>query len=1090
MITVTKFKKIIDLMMPSGPLIKHFMRYFAPAILAVVVLAFLGIQQAQRTQLNALKMEANKKVVAAKALAVDNVSLTVRDILYISNSELLTQVLAASASSSDNVSSPTLNTSLDALARDWQAMMTASPTYDQLRWIDENGLERLRVDNSNTLPVRVAEDQLQDKSDRYYFSKAVNLNQDQFYLSPFDLNIENGIIDVPHKPMIRLAKPVVDEQGVNRGVVVLNYLGDGMLQRIKQLKSTNDQKIWLTNEQGFWLLACFSAYEWGFMYDKPELTVGEYYPEAWQKISAVESGSFTDKKGLWHFDTIRPLREATESQLTDLNQAVVDKRAMTEPTLANSYNPNDYFWKVIYYTPQKDILSVMRATSAPIYIGLLFVIALVTVGSVFLARARLAKESAQYALKESAERYSGVLKASMDGFVLMDAEGTILEWNQALYDILQLQNLKIKGRLIESLFDGEQRTKVAAYVSDVFDSGYCQVEVECVRGDSKFYTEISFMPVHATGQICAFMRDITAQKESEFQLKMSASVFTHANEGIMLTDANFLIVDVNGEFEVITGYGREAVCGQPPKMLDSNKHSLAFYNEMKQTLLSKGHWYGELWSYRKTGELFLAFLNITQVKHPHEDSYHYVWMFTDITLEKQYQKRLQASAHYDSLTNLPNRFLLNDRLKQAIAEAKRTKRLLAVVFIDLDGFKAVNDTYGHDMGDALLISVAKHLKAALRATDTVARIGGDEFVAVIGGLHSFDEAIPIVRKLLKAASKPVKKSDHVMQVSGSVGVTFYHEGNNLDGELLMRQADQAMYQAKQSGKNRYHLFDIEEDELNRNLIGNLNRIERGLINNEFVLHYQPKVAFDSDEIVGVEALIRWQHPEKGFLYPGDFLSCLENTPLAIKLTEWVVGAVLKQIELWQQQGVDLPVSINIGSMELQKTDFVEWIIGLLDQAPNIPRSMIELEVLETSALADVQMVQELIQECKSHGIGFALDDFGTGFASLSYLKRLPIETIKIDQSFIRNMFDDPKDITLLEGLIGLTKMLNRTVVGEGVETESHGEVLIEMGCNYGQGYFIAKPMAPELMPEWVANWHRPASWIQKANLAAKKRQNS
>lgn len=1082
MINATLFKNIIDFTMPSALLIKHFLRYFLPAILAVVALAFLGMQQAQQTQLNALKMDANKKVLAAKALAIDSLNLTVRDINYISNSELLTQVLAASVSNVDHSNPSVLNTSLDALARDWQALMSASPAYEQLRWIDEDGLERLRIDHSDILPIRIAEDQLQDKSDRYYFSKAINLNQDQFYLSPFDLNIENGIIDVPHKPMIRLAKPVVDELGVNRGVVVLNYLGDGMLQRIKQLKSADAQKIWLTNEQGFWLLACFSAYEWGFMYDKPELTVDEYYPEAWQKISAAESGSFTDKMGLWYFDTIRPLKEAAESQLTHLNQVVIDENLTTEATVANAYNHSDYFWKVIYYTPQKDVLSLVRAASTPIYIGLLFVLILVAVGSVFLARARLAKELSQEALEESVERYSGVLRASMDGFVLMDTAGTILEWNQALYDILHLEDLKIEGRLLESLFDGEQRKKVATYISNLFVSGYCQVEVECIRDEVKYYTEISFMPVHATGQICAFMRDITEQKENEFQLKMSASVFTHANEGIILTDANFLIVDVNDEFEFITGYAREEVSGQRPSMLDSNKQSLAFYNEMKQDLLSKAHWYGELWSRRKTGELFLAFLNITQVKHPHEDSYHYVWMFNDITLEKQYQKRLQISAHYDTLTNLPNRFLLNDRLKHAIVEAKRTKRLLAVVFIDLDGFKAVNDTHGHDMGDALLVSVAKHMKAALRATDTVARIGGDEFVVVIGGLHSFDEAIPIVEKLLKAASKPVKKSGHVVQVSGSVGVTFYHEGNNLDGELLMRQADQAMYQAKQSGKNRYHVFDIEEDALNRDLIGNLNRIEYGLLNNEFVLHYQPKVAFLSDEIVGVEALIRWQHPEKGFLYPGDFLSSVENTPLAIKLTEWVVGAVLKQIELWQQQGVNLPVSINVGSMELQKTDFVEWIIGLLDQAPNISRSMIELEVLETSALADVHMVQELIQECKDHGIGFALDDFGTGFASLSYLKRLPIETIKIDQSFIRNMFDDPEDITLLEGLIGLAKMLNRTVVAEGVETESHGVVLIELGCHYGQGYFIAKPMASELVPAWAAKWRRPASWIQQTNV--------
>ena len=1093
---------------PSWLFYKFFLIYALPLVLLILGLGFVGMDQAQKNQLSLLEQSANEKVISAKASAIQDLNLVVRDVKYLANSLLLNNVVNASNSPSLNA---TRSKALDAKAKDWQSLMVASPIYDQIRWIDEFGQERLRINQTPLLPMRLSDTELQNKSDRYYFSKAMLLGKEQFYFSPFDLNVERGVIETPRKPMIRVTKPVFDDQGQNKGVIVLNYLGNGLLSRLNTLNDERSQALWLTNEQGYWLLGNTPEEEWGFMYDRSDLTLNQQYPEAWQRIVSNEQGHFSNDSGLWYFTTIRPMQASIDQKLASANEFVVNQVVIDDKPVVNVQGKGVYFWKVVSFMPQSDVIALQKSIRSPFYIGMFLGVFLILMGAFYLASAKVArqealvklketnkildntakqlekdivaKEVAQQSLEESVERYSGVLSASMDGFVLMNRDGLILECNQALFDILNIETNVIEGSLLADLFDGEQHQKVADSIAHIFESGYRKFEVECIRENVKYFTEVSLMPVQVTEQVCAFMRDITPQKENEFQLEMAASVFTHANEGIFLTDSSFLIIDVNDEFEFITGYLRNTAVGKPPTMLDSSKQSAEFYLEMKTDLLEKGHWYGEIWSRRKTGELFLAFLNVARVQNPHDSSSHYVWMFNDITLEKQYQKRLLNSAHYDQLTNLPNRFLLNDLIQQAIVEAKRNAHCVAVVFIDLDGFKAINDTFGHDMGDKLLVNVAKQMKEVLRATDTVARIGGDEFVAVIGALHKTEEAIPVIQKLLNAVAIPVTKAEQVLQVSGSLGVTFYPQAEGLDGEQLIRQADQAMYQAKQSGKNGYHLFDTEKDALNRDLIRNLNNVEQGLLNDEFVLHYQPKVSLFSDEVIGVEALIRWQHSENGLLYPGDFLPCVENTQLAIKMTEWVVHKALKQIERWQQQGITLAISVNIGAMELQKPNFVEWVTGLLDEYPGISRSMLEFEVLETSALEDVRTVQELIQACKLQGISFALDDFGTGFASLSYLKRLSIETIKIDQSFIRNMFDEREDLTLLEGLIGLTKSLNRKVIAEGIETEEQGEMLIKLGCHFGQGYFIAKPMESKRVPAFLSEWKRPQNWVNQVTFA-------
>jgi diguanylate cyclase (GGDEF)-like protein/PAS domain S-box-containing protein len=574
---------------------------------------------------------------------------------------------------------------------------------------------------------------------------------------------------------------------------------------------------------------------------------------------------------------------------------------------------------------------------------------------------------------------------------------------------------------------------------------------------------------------------------AEEKLQFAASVFTCAREGIAITDADGGILDVNGSFTRITGYSREEVLGHNPRILKSGRQTQEFYAGMWHALTHKGDWYGELWNRRKDGEEYAQQMTISAVRNPEGAVSHYVALFSDITALKEHQRELEHTAHFDALTGLPNRVLLADRLHQSMVQALRRSQRLAVAYIDLDGFKKINDSHGHEVGDQLLVVVSDRMKQALRESDTLARLGGDEFVAVLLDLSDADVSEPLLSRLLAAAAEPVQVGDQLLQVSASVGVTFFPQSEVVDADLLLRQADQAMYEAKQSGKNRYYVFDPERDRNVRGHHESIERIRLAMSEREFVLYYQPQVNMHSGLVVGAEALIRWQHPEQGLLAPAVFLPVIEDHPLAIDIGEWVIDTALRQLELWHAAGLNIPVSVNVGARQLQQSGFVERLRQLLAAHPLVQSDQLKLEVLETSALADIARVTQVIEECRKIGVNFALDDFGTGYSSLTYLKRLPVALLKIDQSFVRDMLDDPDDLSILNGVLGLAKAFHREVIAEGVETVAHGTLLLQLGCELAQGYGIARPMPAADMPGWSANWRLDPAWesarlVRRADL--------
>jgi diguanylate cyclase (GGDEF)-like protein len=437
---------------------------------------------------------------------------------------------------------------------------------------------------------------------------------------------------------------------------------------------------------------------------------------------------------------------------------------------------------------------------------------------------------------------------------------------------------------------------------------------------------------------------------------------------------------------------------------------------------------------------------------------------------------LKLAAHYDLLTNLPNRVLLAERLNQAKKHCQRRNQSLAVAFMDLDGFKAVNDRYGHNVGDELLVEVAKRMREALREGDTLARIGGDEFIAVMVDLENIEDSEPALKRLLKAASDPVYLGDAVMQVSTSIGVSLYPQ-DHVDADLLIRHADQAMYVAKQAGKNRYHFFDTAQDNANKTQWKSIDDIRSALDRREFLLHYQPKVNMHTSEVMGVEALIRWQHPLRGLVPPLDFLPAIEGHAVSLELGEWVIDTALSQINQWRSIGLTLPISVNISAYQLQQRNFSTRLAALLAAHPDVNPHYLELEILETSVLSDINQVFETMSACHDLDVRFALDDFGTGYSSLTHIKRLPAYLIKIDQSFVRDMLEDDDDLAIVEGVVGLAKAFRRNVIAEGVETVEHGVALLKLGCELAQGYGIARPMPSGNIPEWVSNWKADDSWL-------------
>lgn len=702
--------------------------------------------------------------------------------------------------------------------------------------------------------------------------------------------------------------------------------------------------------------------------------------------------------------------------------------------------------------------------------------------------------SAQLELRERSElqrkfseQQSAILDALPANIALLNAQGEIIDVNRAWRRFGDDNALLHPESCIGSSYLAQcdaappeivEAHRAAAGLRDILSGRMDTLSLEypCHGPGSRRWFNLVAAPLRSINHSGAVVMhiDITERKLVELDLQRAANLFQASSDGVVITDSDGVIRDVNPAFSLISGFDSDEVVGQAVTFHPGlNGPTVGI--EIENCLREHGHWRGELRARRKNGEVYIQRVSISVIRGESGQVVNYLAVVTDVTRLKEHEAELDRVAHHDVLTGLPNRRLLTDRLEQAIRHARRQGESLVVSYLDLDNFKPINDRWGHAAGDQVLVEVARRMQHSLRESDTLSRIGGDEFVLLLPALSAGSELDMVLDRLLEAINEPLAVDGGTATVSASLGLAVFPDDSE-DADTLLRYADQAMYAAKAAGRDCYLRFDSRELQQAKERHSRLQSIVEGLEKGEFVLHYQPKVNLRDGSLVGLEALVRWQHPEHGLLSPAEFLGFVLGSDCEIQFGEYVLEAALSQLARWKQQGLELQVSINVSGNELRQPGLAERIVASFGRHHGIYPRQLEIEVLETAAIQDLNQVLLALTQCRKAGVQVSLDDFGTAYSSLTLFRRLPVDTLKIDQSFVRDMLEDSDDRSIVESVIHMAHAFNRNVVAEGVETMQHAAVLFDLGCFQVQGYGIAAPMAAELVPEWIDLWQQRRAW--------------
>ncbi|WP_018988667.1 bifunctional diguanylate cyclase/phosphodiesterase [Aromatoleum toluclasticum] len=685
------------------------------------------------------------------------------------------------------------------------------------------------------------------------------------------------------------------------------------------------------------------------------------------------------------------------------------------------------------------------------------------VGYIALARDITERVRMERALSESEMRYRALFANSRVVMLVIDpADGSIVDANDRAcayygYEHAVLTHMKIWD--INALSRDkvmQEMARARARAADFFEFRHRLANGE-VRD-----VEVASGPIELGGRslLYSIVQDVTERRRYEERMREALVVYNASSQAIMTTDAQGVITSVNPAFCAITGYAVDEVIGHRSSMFKSGRHDPAFFGTMWRRLAEAGAWEGEIWNRRKSGEIYPQWLTITAVRNDDGTVAEYVSLFSDITERKQQEEAIWRQANFDPLTGLANRSLLQDRLEHALAQARRHGGKVGLMFLDLDGFKWINDSLGHDVGDEMLVEVARRLKASVRGQDTVARLGGDEFTVVVNDLHdqrNMEDLHVVAEKLVAVLREPFLLGNARHHISGSIGITVFPDDGE-DVQTLLRNADIAMYKAKQAGKNRaqFYAHHMQADALARVQLENDLRI--ALEQQQFVLHYQPIVDTVSGRIVGAEALMRWQHPRRGLVSPGDFIEVAEDCGLIVPIGEWALREAVRQSRVWREAGYPaLRIAVNVSGVQFREPGLPELVDSLLAGAAD-GRKYLMLEITESVLMDSSDEAEARMRAINGQGIGYSLDDFGTGFSSLSYLKRFPVDVVKIDRSFVRDCPDDRSDASLVEAIINMAHSLDLRVTAEGVESEAQRDFLRRLGCDFLQGYLIGRPM--------------------------------
>ena len=667
-------------------------------------------------------------------------------------------------------------------------------------------------------------------------------------------------------------------------------------------------------------------------------------------------------------------------------------------------------------------------------------------------------------LAASEANYRAVFNTVGDAIFIHDAgNGAILDVNQAAVNLYGYSPQEARTKDVGDLSAGPpyygQEQALEKIMLAV--AGQPQVyEWQARKKDgSLFWAEISLKRATIGGndRLLSLVRDVSERRQAQEQIQLLAKVFENTIEGITVTDTRGTIQMVNPGFSHITGYSAEEALGRNPRVLKSDRHDADFYAAMWRSIVQDGHWSGEIWNRRKNGEAYPEWLTINVIKDSMGEASHYVALFHDITEIKRSEDKIKHQAYHDALTGLPNRQLFNDRLEVALARAQRNHETLAILFLDLDHFKTINDSLGHAVGDLLLQEVAQRLKSSVRQEDTVSRLGGDEFIMILPEVGGADYAVAAAGRIIDALEKPIHLRGHALYVTCSVGITIYpNDGEDL--ETLVKNADMAMYRAKEEGRNTYRLFTPAMNQRARRRQKMVTALRQAVERQEFKVYYQPQVDLLSGRVVGVEALVRWQPPEGGLVGPDQFIPLAEDTGLILPIGQRVLEQACRQTADWVRSGHDhLRLAVNLSARQFNQPDLVEHVARVLDETGLDPR-LLELEITESTAMVNLDATSETLKRLHARGLSLSLDDFGTGYSSLSYLRRFAIDVLKIDRSFIKDLDSNSDEAAITQAIISMAHTLRLKVIAEGVETKAQLKYLRSLGCDYGQGFLFSPPL--------------------------------
>lgn len=684
-------------------------------------------------------------------------------------------------------------------------------------------------------------------------------------------------------------------------------------------------------------------------------------------------------------------------------------------------------------------------------------------------------------LRESEGRFRGAMAVMAEGLAILSSDGRIIFANRAAEEILggdetALQNLEPEnlpfrlvredGIRIRSPLGNPQTMRELCESREVRNF---VVGLRSTDGAVR-WLEINTSPLHLgkaeeRGVVMTFS-DITERRHAEEQSKLAFEAIRHSGEGILVTDTDHRIISANPAFVSVTGYSEEEVAGYTPAIFSSEQEDASFFGDMREILERTGHWQGEVWNRRKNGEVYPEWLGISTVREADGRPKYYVYIFSDMTERKAAQERIEFLAHHDPLTELPNRLLLRDRMEQAMTYASRMKMRVAMMFLDLDRFKKINDSLGHPVGDALLKAVVDRLRGCVRESDTISRQGGDEFIILLHDVRDSDAVSRVAEKILQRMNEPFAIGEYSLISSFSIGVAMYPDDGE-DFDSLLQKADTAMYYAKESGRNSLRFFT---EQMNLQVVENMTmetRLRYALENGQFVLHYQPQLDLQEGTIVGIEALIRWNSPEDGLVPPAKFIPVAEDSGLIVQIGAWVLIEACRQARAWQEAGLPPCVmAVNLSAIQFKRLDLVGSVINALVLS-DLDSQWLELELTESILIQDAETTLDTVRRLKSLGIKLSVDDFGTGYSSLAYLKRFAVDKLKIDQSFVRDLVTDPDDSAIVRAIIQMAHSLKLRTIAEGVESQELCDMLRLFHCDEVQGYWLARPMPADEMEEFL-----------------------